>query len=379
MNYLSVMDEIFSQFKGKKFSVKLWDGSVKSYGDSGECTFTIVIKDVNTARSLLADGSLGFGEAYTDGRLDIEGDLDEYLRLRHQFKRVKKTPRLIFSTILAKLSTPFNRRSQISYHYDIGNDFFEMILDKETMSYSSGVFKHSSDDISLSQNNKLDLVFNWLDIKQGDSIIDLGFGWGGFIKYATQKAKCYITGYTLSQAQLRYTQNLINNGNLSDLVKLEYRDMIDDLPKKQFDCAVMLESIEHVGKKRLPKFFKNIKEVIKPNGLLYIQLTGRYKIRSVDRWILKYVFPGGYLPSKGEILDSASKAGFVLEKFQDDTSDYIKTITVWIQNLERNKEKIESMFGSNFYRLWRLWMHGAKVSFETEYMNLFRILFRNPN
>ena len=135
----------------------------------------------------------------------------------------------------------------------------------------------------------------------------------------------------------------------------------------------MLESIEHVGQERLEPFFVNLSKILKPGGTLVLQLTGRYISKRVDKWTLKYVFPGGYLPSRDELTKAAHEAGLILEDFRDDTPDYIKTMAVWIKNLEANKEEIEKKFGSSFYRLWYLWMHGAKVNFETNSMNLFRI------
>jgi cyclopropane-fatty-acyl-phospholipid synthase len=135
----------------------------------------------------------------------------------------------------------------------------------------------------------------------------------------------------------------------------------------------MIESIEHVGQKRLKTFFHQLYKSLKPNGSLVLQLTGRYKSRRVDRWTLKYVFPGGYLPAKEELVSAASEAGFLVEEFRDDTPDYIRTMTEWIKNLESHRVDIEQKFGRPFYRLWELWMHGAKVNFELGSMNLFRL------
>jgi cyclopropane-fatty-acyl-phospholipid synthase len=274
---------------------------------------------------------------------------------------------------------PSDRKDQIAYHYDLGNEFFKLILDHKTMSYSAGLYKTGKEELATAQQNKIKLVCEWLDLPNGATVLDLGSGWGGFATYAAQKHKWRITACTLSKEQLTYCNKLIKARSLQKLISMDYRDMIIDLPKGQFDAIVMLESIEHVGKQRLSQFIGELQKKLKPGGILYIQTTGRYKPKQVDKWTLKYVFPGGYLPAKQELLDAASNNGLEVEKFVDDTPSYIFTMTEWIKQLEQNRSTIEKMFDASFYRLWELWMHGAKVAFEVNSMNLFRIKMRKPD
>lgn len=378
MNYLNVIDEIFSQFTGPRFSVKLWDGQERFYGTGPSSTFTLVIDDEATVQRLLAEGALGFGESYMEGKLRVEGDLEAYLGLRHQFKHVRRSLRLAIATLLAMWSTPRNRKDQIAYHYDLGNDFFHMLLDHKTMSYSAGRYEAGSESLESAQQKKIELVCRWLNLPTDASVLDLGFGWGGFATHAAKNLHWNIAGYTLSNAQLEYCRKLVKEKHLEKLISLEYRDMLEDLPTAQFDAIVMIESIEHVGQKRLVPFIGQLKELLKPGGSLYIQATGRYKPHPVDKWTLKYVFPGGYLPAKEELITAAAQAGLVVEEFQDDTPDYIRTMTEWIKNLESHRADIETKFDKPFYRLWELWMHGAKVAFEVNSMSLFRIRLRRP-
>ena len=202
MNYVRVIDEIFSQFEGPKFSVKLWDGKETCYGSGTSTVFTLVISDSMTAQRLLGEGSLGFGESYMEGRLRIDGDLEAYLRLRHQFRRVRRSLRLILATFLARRSTSRHRKADIAHHYDLGNEFFQMILDKETMSYSAGRYENESEDLATAQKKKLALVCRWLNLPADASVLDLGSGWGGFAEYAATNFNWRVTGYSLSNAQL---------------------------------------------------------------------------------------------------------------------------------------------------------------------------------
>lgn len=373
MNYIRVIDKIFNQFNGPKFSIRFWNGEEHYYGRGESVSFSMVISDVMTAKRLLTQGSIGFGEAYVDERIKIEGDIESYLRLRHQFKKRKFSLYLAIAVFFASRNIPQKREEQIAHHYDIGNSFFEMILDKETMSYSAGLYKNGSEALSVAQKNKIDFICKWLNLPNDSSVLDLGSGWGGFAKYASENFHWKVKGYTLSNAQLNYCQQIIKENNLADLLSFEYKDIIESFPEQKFDGVVMIESIEHVGQKNIPQFFNKISKILKQESYFFVQSTIRKKLRSVDRWTLKYIFPGGYLPSKEELLDSAVSAGFIIEEVVDGHQDYIYTVSEWIRNLEANREKIENMFDKKFYRTWELWLYGTKVSFEMGAIGLLRL------
>lgn len=376
MNYIKVIEEIFRQYEGSKFSVQLWDNKERFYGSGATVNFKLIIKDSFTVQRLLSQGSLGFGESFMDGSLKVEGNIEAYLRLRHHFKKVRFSPLLAIAKFLASHKIPKDRRNQIAYHYDLGNDFFKMILDHKTMSYSAGLYKKSSESLANAQQNKIDLTCKWLNLPKNASVLDLGSGWGGFAFQAAKSYKWRVTGYTLSKAQLDYSRKITKTHRLENLISFEYRDMLANFSPTKFDGVVMIESIEHVGQKNLAPFFHKIKSSLKNEAPFVIQLTGRYIPKRVDRWTLKYVFPGGYLPAKVEIFDAAKDAGLLVEEFRDDTLDYIRTMKEWIKNLEKHQSNIEKMFDKKFYRLWYLWMHGAKVNFELGEMSLFRLKLR---
>lgn len=378
MNYIQVVDDIFKQFDGQKFSIKLWDGKNRHYGKGKTSSFTLFIKNSNTVQRLLSQGSLGFGESYMDGSLQIEGNIEAYLKLRHQVKHIRKSWRMVLGKFLSDRKIPKDRKSQISYHYDLGNEFFKLILDNKTMMYSSARYQKGSEALAKAQENKLKLISDWLNLPKKADVLDLGSGWGGFAIYAARIFRWNITGFTLSGKQLEFSKNLIKNNKLENLIAFHERDMTRPLSHKKYDGIVVIEAIEHVGQESLAAFFKELKKALKPGAPLIIQTTGRYLFKRVDRWTLKYVFPGGYIPTKDELFKHAIDAGFTIENFRDDTQDYIYTISEWIRNLEKNQTKIEKMFDPSFFRLWHLWMHGAKVNFELGDMSLFRMKLRSP-
>lgn len=375
MDYLRILDDIFSQFSCPAFATRLWDGKTRTYGNEGAPKFTLVINDEKTARRLVREGALGFGESYMDASLDVEGDLEAYMRTRHQFKYVKPSLELLTATLLSKLTSPFTRTGHIAKHYDLGNDFFALFLDTETMSYSAGRYLEVSDTLEKAQQQKLHYIHELLALPPEARVLDLGSGWGGFMKTCAKK-KLYVDGRTLSKAQHSFVENLIQKEGIGKYASISYQDMTQPFEKDTYDAVVSIESIEHVGRAHLPAFFENIHQTLKDDGRAYIQATGRYTYKEVDPWTLKYVFPGGYLPTKDELVQSATQAGFTITEFRDDTDDYVRTMTEWIQRLEKNQETIERMFDSEFYRLWKLWMHGAKVAFELNSMSLFRMHIR---
>jgi cyclopropane-fatty-acyl-phospholipid synthase len=384
MNYPRIIDTIFDRFTGPRFSVKLWDGKEYFYGTGSGSAFTLIIHDKATARRLLTQGDFGFAEAYVEGRVTVRGNLEACLRLQHE---LNYTPRFLSrlgqkialaTARIATMARPRNRKKNITYHYDLSNDFFRILLDTETMSYSAGRYTAGSEDLASAQKEKLDLICRWLDLPAGASVLDLGFGWGAFAVYAAKKMDWHITGYTLSDAQFEYCGQLIKSIRMENVITLEHRDMVKGLPANQFDAIVMLESIEHVGRPRLFHFFRQLKNALKPGGSVYIQATSRYSPNPPDRFMSKYVFPGGYLPAKEEYYAAARQAGLVVEKFQDDTSDYVLTMAQWIKNLESNRAEIEQKLGESIYRLWELWMHGIKVAFEARAIGLFRVHMRLP-
>lgn len=379
MNYARVVDDIFSQVNGVRFCLQLWDGQKFEYGKGRKKAFTLVFKNEQAAKRLLSQGALGFGEAYMDGSLRIEGDLEQYLRLRHQFKKNKPSLYTVAAVLAARKNVPKNTSERISYHYDLGNEFFGLLLDHKTMSYSCGLYLRGNESLDVAQLHKIRLVCNWLDLPAGATVLDLGCGWGGFATYAAKNHNWNIVSYTLSKEQFKYCEKKIHANSLQKKVRLEYRDMLVDLPEGKFDAIVMLESIEHVGRQRLHTYIDDLYQKLKPGGVLYIQTTGRYKPKMPDNWVLKYIFPGGYLPSQQELVDDACSAGFTLNRFIDDTPSYILTLGQWIKNLESHRRTIEGMFGKEFYRMWELWMHGAKVAFEVRSMGLFRIKLQKPN
>ena len=215
-----------------------------------------------------------------------------------------------------------------------------------------------------------------MNLSAGSRVLDLGSGWGGFATHAAKEHGWYIDGKTLSQKQLDYCNELIRENDLNNKIQLKYEDFTAIKGDEKYEGAVMIEAIEHVGKDNLGVFLKDISKRLDNGAPFYLQFTGRHKPKLVDPWTLKYVFPGGHLPAKQEFLDALEGPGLVVEKFEDDTEDYKRTMSAWVNSIESHQSEIEEMFDKKFFRLWKLWTHGASVNFEIGDMSLFRVLLR---
>lgn len=348
------------------------------YGTTGTSVFTLHIANAHTVKRLLLQGALGFGEAYMEGNITITGDIEAYLALRHQFRHVRPSFRLVYAKLLAQLTQPWGRKKQIAYHYDLGTEFFSLLLDATTMSYSAGRFVQSADTLDQAQVAKLQLVGDWLQLPPGATLLDLGAGWGGFAEYSATKLQLLVDGYSLSKKQLDYATTRIKKVGKSNTVSLVYQDFITATPSRKYEGMVMIEALEHVGQNNLVSFMTEVSEALAPGAPWYLQFTGRYRPKLVDPWTLKYVFPGGHLPAKEEFLAAVTAAGLMVERFEDNTDDYLKTMRLWIDALESNQTEIEALFSPSFFRRWQLWMHGAYVNFDLGDMSLFRVLLRKP-
>jgi len=312
------MDNIFKKYLNYKLQNLKW-GEIKinfknSYekifkAKEGNLSSDIFIKDSSFFKDLLFKGELGFAESYINNKWETS-NLTNLLKILLRNQQIKKRNWAdnFFSTFIEKIKFFLKSNSikqakkNIHYHYDLGNKFYSLWLDS-TMTYSSGIFLNESDDLFTSQNNKYDNIIKNLDIKSSDVILEVGSGWGGFIKrnYATTKSQ--IEGLTISEQQFSYVEELIKNNNLNSNAKIVLKDYrkLDSL--NFYDKIVSIEMFEAVGKKYWDIYFKTLNKVLKKNGKACFQIItindDEYSnyINQVD-FIQKYIFPGGVLPSK---------------------------------------------------------------------------------
>ena len=255
-------------FEEESFIVNLWDGEKVIVGE-GEPQFTINIKNPLKKKDLINSTSLAFGEAYMNGNVEFEGDLYTILDviLRHINKFSTKFENL--PQIFHKVTNKSKQKEEVTSHYDIGNDFYSLWLDK-TLSYSCGYFQNNNDSLYDAQMNKINHILKKLNLKDGLSLLDIGCGWGGLLIEAAKQYKVKGLGITLSEEQYIKFKERIKEEHLEEYLEvrlMDYRDLKKS--KMKFDRIVSVGMLEHVGRSNYDLFFENVDAVLKESGLFH--------------------------------------------------------------------------------------------------------------
>ena len=377
MSLQSVFCNAFEGMDNVNFRVIFWDGSAHDFGSGTD--FIIRFKNREALRKVFFDTSLGFGEGYMNGDIEVEGDLREVVRVGLLSGQVdEKTKKSVLNTlalsILQRNSKKKDRQS-VSYHYDLGNDFYKLWLDRK-MLYSCAYFKNDSTSLEQAQTEKINLCCRKLQLKHNERLLDIGCGWGSLLITAAKNFGIHGVGITLSQEQLAYGREQIAEEGLQDRVHLEYLDYRDLLQLRQtFDKVVSVGMFEHIGKANMKLFLENVQSVLRPNGLLLLHTIGKTVEEPTNNWIRKYIFPGSYLPDLGSILKNCSGLGFNFIDCENMRLHYSKTLDNWSERFEKNESKIRSMFDDRFIRMWRFYLAGCSAMFKLGQIHLFQLLF----
>jgi len=320
---------------------------------------------------LLFYPDLYFGEAYTNGTLAIEnGSLSDFLDII--FLNIGRSEINEFSKFLNKLRgayrflTNFNykkkSKSNVAHHYDISEKLYDLFLD-EKRQYSCAYFKNKNDTLEEAQNNKIDHIIKKLNLKPNQKVLDIGSGWGSLAIDIAKKSKCQVLGITLSENQLKYSQEKAKEINVDNQVQfkmMDYRDV-----KEKFDRIVSVGMFEHVGRKYYKTFFKQIKKILKPDGLALLHTIGSVeKPRTPHPWITKYIFPGGYTPSFSELAIPIEKSNLIISDVEVLRMHYAHTLRNWKNRFTKNKDKVLKMFDEKFFRMWEFYLVSCEKTFE---------------
>jgi cyclopropane-fatty-acyl-phospholipid synthase len=370
---LSIVHENISDVP---FGVRFWDGDTISFG-SGKALFTLIFKTERSARRVFSEGSLGFGEEYVAGNIVVEGDFKTLMRLGtdgmiQNMKLPLKTKLALIVNHFRSLNTKRGSLNNVSHHYDRGNDFYRLYLD-ETMTYSCAYFRDGNDSLEQAQQQKYEHICRKLQLRQGETLLDIGCGWGGMLIYAARHYGTKGVGYTLSRGQAEYSRQLIREMGLEKKIEIvldDYRHIAG-----QFDKFVSIGMFEHVGKSRIPIFMKQVGMLLKPGGVGLLHTIGKERKTPSDAWTMKYIFPGGYIPVLDHVIKVMGKSGFVPMDIENLRLHYAATLDQWAQRFEANANKIESMFDEKFVRMWRIYLNGSAAAFRNGDLRLYQILF----
>lgn len=340
------------------------------------------VRSAALMRYVIANGEVGFGEAYLDGLWDSP-DLTPlltllYLNEPHYLGPYEKNPVVRFFGWLkhrSRANTKEQARRNIEYHYDLGNEFYKLWLD-ETMAYSSGMFIQPNETLLDSQLNKFRLMYERLDLKPEHTLLEIGSGWGGFAIYAAQRSGCRVHSITLSKEQMAEARLRAEKAGVADRVSFELRDYRDI--EGQYDRIVSIEMYEAVGEEYWPGYFAAIEKALKPGGRAAIQgITIHADIfqqyRTKMDFIQKYIFPGGMLAPPDLLMDIAAKAGLKSETPLFYARDYADTLTHWHRNVLAAREQVVKQFDERFLRMWRYYLSYCECGFRVERVNLMQV------
>ncbi len=357
------------------FSFELWDGEVIGYG--GKPKTTLLIKSAKVPGQMFSKGFLGFGEAYVEGDLEVEGDLQELLRLglivqfdEKAFSLWQKMRLLAFR--LKTMDTAGRARVNIVYHYDLTPEFYSLFLD-ESLTYSCGYFKNEDDSLDEAQRNKYDHIARKLMLSPADTLVDIGCGWGGMLLRSARKYGIRGVGVTLSSNQSRYGSQRIEELGLGERIEVRLQDYRQLTGK--FDKFVSIGMFEHVGKRFIPVYMRKVAGLLKNGGVGLLHTIAKEVESPTDAWTLRYIFPGGYIPSLSETIREMGRAGLCVLEIEGLRLHYGRTLDCWIANFERNIGKIREMFNERFVRMWRLYLNASSAGFKYNGTRLYQILF----
>lgn len=345
---------------------------------TGPVQFKVTLKKELPRRELLRSTSLALGEAYMRGDLEVDRDLYEVLDLflgeMGKFKRNNRALHTILHTSLSEK----NQKKEVSSHYDIGNEFYELWLD-ETMSYSCGYFRKPKDTLFEAQVGKTDHILQKLQLKKGMTLLDIGCGWGFLMKRAVEHYGVKTVGITLSEEQYRKIQEEIKEQHLEERMEvrlMDYRELGQEFGREKnlFDRVVSVGMLEHVGRGNYEKFLEQVECVMKPGGLFLLHFISAQKEHGGDPWIRKYIFPGGVIPSLREIMNLLPEYQFCTLDVESLRRHYVKTLLCWRENFQKNQKKIEAMRGEEFTRMWELYLASCAAAFHNGIVDLHQIL-----
>lgn len=361
----------------ESFAFEFWDGDRISFGKA-PCV-TLHFKTKECVKKIIRSGYMGFGESYMERALEIVGDMQRLFRLGFSINFDESTLSLLEKLryfIISLINRDTLRRvpKNISHHYDLGNEFYSFFLDK-TMTYSCAYFNKEDDSLEQAQLNKYEHISRKLLLNPGDSLLDIGCGWGGMLIYAAQKYGINGVGITLSKNQYEDADRKIKELGLDSQIKVIYKDYRE--LSGRYDKVVSIGMFEHVGKKFIPVFIKKISVLLKKEGLGLLHTIGKDTPSSGDPWTFKYIFPGGYLPCLAEIVQEMGKTGFSILDVENLRWHYAKTLEYWVENYELNVKKVREMFDEAFVRQWRLFLNGSIAGFSYGDSRLFQVLFSN--
>jgi len=375
----NLISSLFANGSSVSGKVRLWDGSEISFGKEAP-TFVIHFKTPEALNAIWGNLSTGFGEAYTRGDIEVEGDLGEVVSLAYKeglFSKLSPMQKahLCWFNLRQKANLKQTKKD-VQAHYDRGNFFYKLWLDKG-LNYSCAYFISIDDSLEQAQLQKIHHTLKKLRLRPGQRLLDIGCGWGSLVTEAARSYGVRAVGLTLAENQHELGCRRINREGLTGRAEIRLQDY-REIPAAErgiYDRIVSIGMFEHVGKENIQVFFEKLAELLRPKGILLLHTIARLKPEPMDPWLKKYIFPNGYIPALGEVVEAAQDVGLDFSDLEDLRLHYDLTLGHWIERFEANATQVRKMMGKQFVRMWRLYLHGSQRSFRHSRLHVFQLLY----
>ena len=381
---------VFSALKNIKhgfLEIKKVNGEVLKFGNPDDnLKVFLEIKDESLNYNLIKSGSVGLGESYmkdffiTNNLSDLIELTAKNINIIYKFSGIFDLPFINFLKNKIIKNTKNRSKENIAKHYDLGNDFFSLWLDK-TLTYSSAIFENPKQDLFNAQNNKYQKLIDLLKPTNGSKILEIGCGWGGFAEYLGTNYDVKLDCITISKKQFEFAKERIHKCGLNEKVNIEIKDYRD--LKNKYDHIASIEMIEAVGQNYLDSYFNTIKNNLTSSGTVGIQaitiddsLFDRYKNK--QDFIQKYIFPGGFLPSRNELQNYVDTNGLKFDEYNSYADHYSDTLIIWREIFNKKWDLIKGQgFDLTFKRMWEFYLSYCEAGFKSKNIDLIQFSLQN--
>ena len=352
----------------------LWNGESVRTADAPPVT-TVHVADRRTLWRLMYRPELEFGEAYSDGRLRVDGALVHLLETVYRAPVSPWAHRLLRRAPRPHANTLSGSRDNIHRHYDLGNDFYRLWLD-ERMVYTCAYFPSPTASLEDAQVAKMEHVCRKVGLRPGARVVEAGCGWGALALHMARQHGVLVRAFNISKEQLAYARARAQREGLGDRVEFiedDYRNV-----SGQYDAFVSVGMLEHVGLDHYRDLGRVIDRCLSAHGRGFIHTIGRNQPMAFNAWTEKYIFPGAYPPTLREIMDIIEPYNFSVLDVENLRLHYATTLRHWLARFERSAERIAAMFDDRFVRVWRLYLSGSIAAFTSGSLQLFQVSFARP-
>ncbi len=368
-----LLRQMTNRLDPSRVRVILWDEPAPST-TTDSLPVVVRIGDRMALRKVILYPNLYFGDLYSSGRIMVHGDLVTLLQAAYKFTS-EKPSRLEKLLRGRRLPTPdlSDSRRNIHHHYDLGNDFYELWLDREALQYTCAYFADPAMTIEQAQQAKMHHVCRKMRLRAGETVAEAGSGWGGFAIFMAKNYGAKVRSFNISKEQVAYAREWAKREGVQNNVEFVEDDFRNIAGK--YDVFVSIGMLEHAGAGNYRDLGKLIDRVLTPEGRGLIHSIGRDRPEKLNAWIDRRIFPGAYPPTLREMMDIFEPNGLSVLDVENIRLHYAATLRGWLERFEENVDTVRSMFDETFVRAWRLYLVGSIAAFLAGKLQLFQVLY----